>query len=70
MKPKNDGQMLQVRISRKAHADLGRVLLHMAECGVPAALRTKAGAIEMALDWWTKTYSSPEAVPQVQEVSK
>lgn len=59
MKPKNDGQMLQVRLSLKAHTDIQRVLLAMAEKGVPPALRTKAGAVEMALDWYVKTADVP-----------
>jgi hypothetical protein len=49
MKPKNDGQVLTVRISGTAHADIQRILAKWALDGLAPSGRTKANAVEMAL---------------------
>lgn len=49
MKPKNDGQVLTVRLSAQAHADLAYILMRMAEDQVPPSQRTKTQAVERAL---------------------
>ena len=49
-KPKNDGQILTVRVSTGTHAAISRILGLLAEQGEVPSLRTKARVIEQAIE--------------------
>lgn len=68
-KPKNDGQMLQVRISAAAHSDLNLCLAKWAASTAPVR-RTKGYVVEEALKAYRKFLYGEEVEYAVNTSSK